>query len=236
MTVSLYPVFCAGRKRRGRFKATSDVQQRLNEHNAREHVARLLHANFTEEDVWLHLTFDDAHLPEGKAGVLRAFRNFKGRLGRAIKREQGEELKYVAIPEGTPGGERFHIHMVTNARLTAATLAALWGQGFIRIDPLKFGPYGLTGLSEYMQKGHAFARILRSRNLEDPAPVEKTGRVSRSEAARICDEAWDHPEKFNELYPGWAASAVRPFYNNFNRYFYLRVYLYRPKGGAARAV
>lgn len=62
MDADIYPVFQPAGKRRARCKPTSAIQEKLNQKNAEKKITRLAHANFTEDDIALHLTYDE--LPE----------------------------------------------------------------------------------------------------------------------------------------------------------------------------
>ena len=62
MDADIYPVFQPSGKRRARCKPTSAIQEKLNQKNAEKKITRLAHANFTEDDIALHLTYDE--LPE----------------------------------------------------------------------------------------------------------------------------------------------------------------------------
>ena len=41
----------------------SKAQRNLNDKNARKYVERLINRNFGDKDLWITLTYDDAHLP-----------------------------------------------------------------------------------------------------------------------------------------------------------------------------
>ena len=225
-TVSVFPVFRTGRKRGGRYRPTSDVQQRLNDFNARERVAWQLDANYKSGDgLWL-LSFDNAHLPESRAAWIKAWQAFKRRLARYFAREGLGELKLVAVCHGDIGGGRPHIHVCVNADICPATMDALWGQGYTDVRTLKKGRTGLRGLAEYMLRGMSWGRVLTTRNLETPVPKERTGELTRAAAEKIW-ETWDDASGYAGLLPGYRIAEVEPFYNWYNKHYYLRIYLYR---------
>lgn len=57
MDADIYPVFQKPGHRRSRCKPTSEIQRRLNQKNAEKRLTRLVHTNFTEDDIALHLTY-----------------------------------------------------------------------------------------------------------------------------------------------------------------------------------
>ena len=44
-------------------KDNNKAQKNLNDKNARKYVERLINENFSDRDIWMTLTYDDAHLP-----------------------------------------------------------------------------------------------------------------------------------------------------------------------------
>lgn len=225
-TVSLFPVFPTGRKRGGRYRPTSEVQRRLNEYNARERVAWQLDANYKTGDGFWMLSFDNDTLPESRAAWIRTWQAFKRRLARYMTREGLGEMRLVAVCHGDVDGNRPHMHMCVNAEIPPADMQAIWGQGWVDCRVIKKGKMGLRGLAEYMLRSMEWGRVLTTRNLTDPQPTERTGQISRRAVEEI-QENWDDARAYGELLPGYVISEVRPFYNWFNRQYYLRVYLYR---------
>lgn len=225
-TVSIYPVFECVRRRRGRYQATGDVQQRLNEFNARERLARQLDANFKEGDGFWTLTYAPAELPETRRDALRSYQAYKRRLARYYKREGLGEMKTAAVIHGDVGGTRLHIHIVVNADISAEAMGELWGAGYVSCRPLVFGITGCRGIAEYMMAGISWGRVMTTRNLIDPKPRERTGKISKREVQEI-HENWDDKAAYAGRWPGYKIAEVKPFYNWYNRHYYLRVYLYR---------
>ena len=225
--IRVFPVFEQPKGcRRPRFKPTSDVQERLNEYNSRQHLARLIAANFTASDVWIHPTFRPEDLPETVEDFKRVFHNFIRRLGRAYKR-RGAELKYVAVLEVSETG-RYHVHMIVNSLLTADAFRDIWGMGRVRVDALDFDETGVIGLANYMTKYRLLTkRYLRSRNLIDPPPETRDGRISQRKLRELAASA-DVAAEFEALYPGYRFAVCRPFYNEINTYRYLSVVMYKP--------
>ena len=222
----VYPVFEQPRGgRRKKFRPTSEVQQRLNEYNREQHLARLIAANFTASDTWLTPTFRPADLPQDPEELKRVFRNFIRRLTRAY-RARGAELKYIAVLEQSETG-RYHVHMIVNSLLTPDELRDIWGMGRVRCDALDFNETGVIGLANYMTKYRLVCRrYLRSRNLTDPQPQYRDGRLSQRQVRELAASA-DVPAAFEALYPGYRFAVCRPFYNEINTYRYLSIVMYK---------
>jgi len=229
-TVSLYPVYTPIRRRHGRSKPTSDVQQRLNDFNARERLGRQIDANFKPGDGFWTLTFRPEALPGTREDMIRVYQAYKRRMARYFKREGLGEMKTAAVIHGDAGtnAKRLHIHIVVDADIPAGDMEKLWGNGFVSVRPLVFGPLGARGIAEYMMAGMEWGRVMTTRNIIDPEPTERTGRISAAAVQELHDN-WDNKQAYQGRWPGYEIADVRPFYNTFNRQYYLRVYLYKPR-------
>lgn len=234
--MKIYPVFSDGkpRPRRKRFRPTNEAQQRLNDWNSQRHLAHLIEANFSAEDLWIHPTFRDDALPADDEDFKRIFRNFVRRLKRAYK-AAGLELRYIATLEKSDAG-RYHIHMILNKGLTPDALRDLWGLGRLSADPLEFGDYGLKGLADYMTKYRQITRrYLCSRNLRQPETRERDGVYSQREVRALARNPEDRGQ-WERLQPGYTFIDCRPFYNDVNGGVYLAVrYWIPPKKKRRRA-
>lgn len=123
-------------------KVSSEARQRLNFRAAWQKLELLLAANFGPEDLFVTLTYDEAHLPEDRAAALNYFKRYVGRLRTAYRRA-GAELRYVynveEMPDEADGARRLHHHMVVS-RAEAETLRSLWAGGGVQIEHLLDGP------------------------------------------------------------------------------------------------
>ena len=82
MEVAVFPVYTQPKGRGKKKKPTTDIQQRLNSRHAENTLRRLLHTNFKEKDLFVTLTFDDAHLPALVEDAQRLLQNFLRRVKR----------------------------------------------------------------------------------------------------------------------------------------------------------
>ena len=198
MEVEIFPVYTKAKGRGNRKKPTSEIQQRLNQRHAEGKLRRLLHTNFTEADLFVTLTFDDAHLPASVEDVQRLLQNFLRRLKRRYSKT-GAELKYVYILEKGEKHGRLHVHMVISGGMDAEDLAALWGMGEVSADFLQFDENGLAALAKYFTKGDSdnggksitWKRWVASRNLDKPEVRERDGRISHHKMAGLCKDGGD---------------------------------------------
>ena len=146
----LRPVYRPAGSRCGRAKPTSEGQAKLNYINSQKELVRLLNANFTENDLEVHLTYRDEYLPTTREEADRRLRNYLRRLKRRYNKLD-IELKYVYVTEGGDG-KRFHHHVTLSGGLTRDELEALWGFGYANSRRLIFNENGVEGLAKYITK------------------------------------------------------------------------------------
>lgn len=198
LEVEFFPVYTKAKRRGKRKKPTSDTQQRLNQRHAEGKLRRLLHTNFASSDLFVTLTFDDAHLPASVEDAQRLLQNFLRRLKRRYAKLE-TELKYVYILEKGQENDRLHVHMVVSGGMDEDELAQLWSMGKVSADGLRFDENGLAALAKYFTKGDAenggkpitWKRWVGSRNLEKPQVVERDGRLSHRKMADLCQNGGD---------------------------------------------
>lgn len=230
LDVDIYPVFSEKTVKGGRRKKanpTSEVQQMLNERYAKRRVVYLLNTNFTERDYALHLTYDNAHLPEDFEDAEKQERNFIRRLKRALKKK-GIELKYFAATEESSRKKRLHHHLVISGGLSVKELADLWGKGFIQATPLQFNEFGITELAYYITKEtNGRKHIIHSRNLKNPTQRKRDSRISKKKIKELVTGSLDEKELCRNLYPGYELADAEPYYNDLNGNYYVALRLYK---------
>lgn len=235
LEVDIFPVFAKQRGRGKRKKPTREVQERLNEHNAEQKLTRLLNANFTGEDIEIHLTYTDENLPETPDQAKRDFQNFIRRVKHYRQRAGLEEMKYVLVPAGGIDGTRFHAHMTMSGGVDRSVLEEMWGYGYANCRRLQFNENGVEGLARYVARQFSThrdelpfgKRWSGSRNLVIPEPHDRDGKIKKSEVAALAlgyASAYAH---FEGEYEGWTLSYCRPFHNDVNGGYYLHVRMYR---------
>ena len=173
--------------RQAKQRMSSAARQKLNFTAAWQRLELLLAANFDETDWFVTLTYDDDHLPPDRDGAGRQMRNFLQRLRRHL-RQRGAELRYVynieEMPEDQGGPRRVHHHAVIGGELDADTIRAVWGLGFVHVEPLLDGSRdGYEARARYLIKERHPGAVGRktglrgwtaSRNLQQPEITTET--------------------------------------------------------------
>ena len=223
MDADIYPVFQKPGARRKRCKPTSEIQAKLNQRNAEKKLTRLVHNNFTENDIALHLTYRNGEEPENEADALRVLGNFIKRLKRRYKKA-GKELKYISCTEYGKKTGRVHHHLIINGGYDRDEIEKLWGRGYANSKRLQFEEDGVTGLARYIAKDkHFFKRWNQSRNLDIPEAAQYDGQLNMDDIAEI-KEAIDSKnayQYFEERYPDFELVEAVYTKNNINRGIYI---------------
>ena len=133
----------APRARAEKAKCSSAARRKLNYRFAYQKLQMQLAANFTRRDLYVTLTYDDAHLPSNRKAAKKQVAAFFDRMRRQYRRA-GRELRYVYVTQELQrdGSRRLHHHLIISA--TGAgdydTIRALWPNG----DNVEILPIGET--------------------------------------------------------------------------------------------
>ena len=95
LDVYIFPTYRQSNGRRSRSKPTTAAQKKLNQRHREEKLVRLLHANFTPDDLEIHLTYTVQ--PESEEEAARNARNYIRRIQRMRKKAGLPPLKYIVI-------------------------------------------------------------------------------------------------------------------------------------------
>lgn len=223
MDADIYPVFQKPGARRKRCRPTSEIQTKLNQRNAEKKLTRLVHNNFTENDIALHLTYRNGEEPVDEADALRVLGNFIKRLKRRYKKA-GKELKYISCTEYGKKTGRVHHHLIINGGYDRDEIEKLWGKGYANSKRLQFEEDGVTGLARYIAKDkHFFKRWNQSRNLVIPEPAQYDGQLSMDDIEEIKEaiESKNAYQYFEERYPDFELVEAVYTQNNINRGIYI---------------
>ena len=231
MDGDIYPVFQPAGKRRKKCRPTSQIQERLNQKNAEKKLTRLVHNNFTEDDIALHLTYRQGEEPVDEAAAQKDAYNFLRRLKRRYKK-LGLELKYISCTEYGKKNGRVHHHMILSGGMNRDEVEKLWGKGYANSKRLQFEEDGVTGLAHYMAKDkHFYKRWNQSRNLVIPEPAQFDGQLSMDDIADITDaiETGGGYQWFEERYPDFELVEAYWYRNNINRGAYIHFEMRRKR-------
>lgn len=203
LDAEVFPVYKKAKSRGKRYGATPECMKIVNERNSRRRLSRLLHANFGERDLALHLTYDENNLPASEEDAKRDIMNFLRRARRLYKNSE-LEFKYVSVTEKGVRSKRVHHHLVVSGGVDRDMLERLWKMGRANSRRLQFDDNGIVGLSVYMTKQSLyFRRYNCSRNLLDPDKKKRQNdsRVSRRAISSVCD--FYDEVTIARLYPGY---------------------------------
>lgn len=135
-------------------QASTAARDKLNATFSFQKLERVLAANFDDGDLFVTLTYDDAHLPESRDMAVRKIRRFLSKL-REARKAKGHTLRYIYVVEGMYPGGRLHHHLVINSTgEDAEDLRRLWIYGDnVRFKSLRFDPtYTYEDLASYLTK------------------------------------------------------------------------------------
>jgi len=233
LEIELYPINPTWEKNKGISRIKTDKpprkeQQNLNHKNTRKKVSRLIHANFTHQDIWVTFEYGHTHMPADIAEATKHLKNYFKRLRRHIKKHNLPELKYIYITERVEntktGKTHTHHHIIMNFadRDTAESLWTLGGRTQSRrIQPDKDG--SLEGLARYIAKPETKEGNRKgtktyqpSRNLIHPKAIHADGRLPKTSyklsKKRVAEMATDENSTIKvleEQYSGYKV-AERP--------------------------
>lgn len=210
--------------RQGKKALSSQAQQQMNLKYAWQKLEQEIAANFGIRDLWVTLTYDDAHLPRNREEARASFRAFAKKL-RAARKAIGQELRYIYVTEHRHGDGRWHHHALINATGDDYELIrSLWGRGnvesrSIRVDRDK----NYETLARYMckeQRDKVGQRLWSgSRNLrkperecfrvpnDTPLSVPKDAPITFADTGDVTT-AYGHYRYIKYLAAGWETTAA----------------------------
>lgn len=217
----------------------SKAQRNLNDKNARKYVERLINRNFGDKDLWITLTYDDAHLPpDGDIdAAIKNMQNYIRRVNYQRKKRGLPNCKYVYVTEYNEGAEiRWHHHLVMDGALDMDTVEKCWGQSSRNeVRRLQKDENGLTGMSRYMVKEKKRIRSEKrwnsSQGLIDPdirvvhSKQPEKGKGSYKKIEKYVDEMVKNQNvietQMKKWYPDFDFTDAAVYYNDFNGMFYI---------------
>lgn len=210
--------------RQGKKALSSQAQQQMNLKYAWQKLELEIAANFGVRDLWVTLTYDDAHLPRSREEAKTCFRTFARKL-RVVRKAKGQELRYIYVTEHKHGEGRWHHHALINATGDDYELIrSLWSCGnvefrSIRIDRDK----NYETLARYMckeQRDKVGQRLWSgSRNLrkperecfrvpnDTPLSVPKDAPITFADTGDVTT-AYGHYRYIKYLAAGWETTAA----------------------------
>lgn len=118
-------------------------------HSKRRCVEMLIQNNFTAEDWYCVLTFQEDKLPPEKVQADAKFQYFLKRL----KQAGCSGLRYLKVLEHRHGAGRYHFHVVLRGvGVTAPVIRAEWGNTYGHAVVSRLRPWDVPGLAKYLSK------------------------------------------------------------------------------------
>lgn len=229
MRVNLFPVRRSPKGKRGkRNKPTAEAMERYNRECAINRYNELACLNFNPTDWIVHLTFDDAYLPEDIEALDRKVKNYIRRVKRARKKAGiPGEFKYMYSHAAGEENGRLHVHMIITGGLDYESMIRLWGLGRIDVEHPMFDERGLIGFASYIgMQRLTYRRWHGSKNLAQPAVKSNDYKVTSRATKHIFEHRNDY--KFiEEMYPGWSVGAVKAAGGGVGEGIFISLYLYR---------
>lgn len=239
MTVYVYPGFRKANSRSKKYRATSEVQKKLNDRYAQEKFCMTIDANFTSTDIEAQFSFLDKFLPETYEECLVYIQKYLRRVRNYFKKEFGAKLKYVGVIEKGARRGRFHAHITMNIPdpkhrgEIREQIEKLWEYGNAVTFPLVFNEEGMSGMSKYLVRNPEKPQVegmykswIQSRGLKKPVRKDRTGYISKQTVQDIREGSVTERE-LERLYPGYTITSMEATKNNINQGEYLVIKLYK---------
>lgn len=238
LEAEIFPLF--GREKNGLLRKakrnqTREAQKKANIRRAKEHLVRMIDANFTAEDIHLTLTYREEETDWQRAR--KDVRNFLRRVKRERERQKLPELKFIyAI--GHDADERIHAHVILNGGIGRDALEKIWGKGITNAMRLQPDEKGLQGIANYIYRQNEGAKRrgeraglkmwAGSRNLKKPKSRTSDSKCSNARVRRIAAD-FEHVAKaeMEKLYPGYAFVECRVSYSDIVNGVYIRALMRR---------
>lgn len=139
--------------RAGKRALSTEAKRLLNLKCAYQKLELLIAANFTRGDLYLTLTYDDAHLPPTRKAAVANMHRFWRRM-RAARQKEDKPLSYIYVTEHRHGEGRWHHHALINS--TGGDLSLLqmcWPYGRVELRRIRIDrDYTFETLARYLCK------------------------------------------------------------------------------------
>lgn len=228
--VEVFPEILHPKARRAKYRPTTEAQAHINQAAAERRLHRLIHTNFTSDDLAVHITYSAKHEPAADDidTANKDIKNFLRRLRRFYAKAKAE-LKYIYSVEYS---SRWHFHLIINSAGSGITdlrdkIEKLWGKGLINADRLQFSNSGVSALANYIQKQHLnYRRWTASKNLVKPK--EQKQFINRKAKADYV-ENWSTQALVERRFPEYTLvlDGSDCVLNPTNGFEYIRLFLIR---------
>jgi len=239
LEVEFYPVYGDGRRmpeRAAKTKRSSKEQELYNQKQAQKKLTRLINANFTDEDIFEHITYGPRFAPKTMEDARRDMVNYLRRI-KTYRRNHGlPELRYIYVIEeqvyqtGPRKGEKnFHFHLFMSG-MDRDVAEKMWKKG-MRVNADRFRPdrFGPEAAAKYIAKDpKGRKRFSGSKNLKKPIVSEPIdGRITKKGVEKLAKERVDDKDYWERRYKSYEFIDCRAKYNEYNGHWYVSVVLFK---------
>lgn len=236
LELEIFPVTPKQVKQPRKLKKKESVpkQKNLNDKNSRKYFRRLVHLNFTDEDIVIHLTYKNDCLPKTEKEAQKDVENFLRRVKYRREKRGLPKLKYLAIIEHREEGAgekeiRIHHHVIMSGGIDRDELEHIWKKGRANADRLKADEYGYEALVNYVTKDpKGKKRWKPSLNLEKPEPKVSDYKYKKKRVEEIAKNP-DDTEIFEKNYPGYFLTTCKVQINDYTAGIHLEIKLRKLK-------
>lgn len=226
-----------------------EVQKNLNNKNAIKYCQRMICENFSDEDIWLTLTYTDENEPQTWQQAIKNVSNYIRRINYARKKKGLPKCRYLYVTEHDPEAHvRWHHHIIMDGALDREICEKSWKLGERNQSKrLEEDRYGLVGMANYITKQKNRAKNEKRWNCSTglkqfrvrKVHSKKKGGVGNYKpiSSYIDDFVRDKNIRETEIgswHPEYDFLESEVYYNGVNGMFYITARL-REKGGKTGA-
>ena len=209
LEIDSFPVWNDGRRvssRAPKTKPSTEEQKRYNKKQAEKKLIRLINANFDEDDIIMHPTYEPTNAPQDEKQARKDLTNYFRRLK---TRRQKELVKVKEALKALP-----EIEILAEQR-----------------EELLKQKKKLEAPFKYMLKDpQGSKRYVCSRNLAKPKVTIQDNKITTRGLARIARERLDDTAYWERKYKGYRFVKCYARYNEYNGYWYMSVIMYKTDG------
>ena len=226
LEIEIYPEFFKGQAGAPvKKKVNKDVQDNLNDKNARKQVNRLIECNFTVNDIWITLTYNQDKRPEDMKSAIKNMQNFIRRINYRRKKLGLSKCRYIYITEHSPDSKiPWHHHMIMDGDMDRDIIEECWKLGD-RIETKKLVPdeNGLVGMANYITKCREKSqkRWNSSVGLIKPKVTVNHYKFKRKKVHNMVLNQNIIQELMEDTYKNYKYTESEVRHNNFNGYWYI---------------
>lgn len=226
LEIEIYPEFYKGQKDCPvKRKVNKDVQDNLNDKNARKQVNRIIECNFTLNDIWATFTYYEDKRPKDMRQALKNMQNFIRRVNYHRKKLGLPKCRYIYITEYVPEAAiPWHHHFIMDGDMDRNIVESLWKLGE-RTETKRLVPdeSGLLGMSNYITKHREKSqkRWNSSTGLIKPKVKVNHYKFKRKKIDEMVINQNIIKVLMESTYKNYRYVEAEVFHNKFNGYWYI---------------